>query len=61
MCYLLLFKLWMNSLLLAGESRPIVVSRDDGIRADTTVEKLNKLAAAFKPGGSTTAGTLHWM
>lgn len=29
---------------------------DSGIREGTTVEKLAKLKAAFKKGGSTTAG-----
>lgn len=35
---------------------PHVVATDDGIRADTTVEKLGKLAPAFTDDGSTTAG-----
>ena len=35
---------------------PIVVSRDEGIRPDTTVETLSKLRAAFAEGGSITAG-----
>ena len=30
--------------------------RDEGIRADTTIEKLAKLPAAFKEGGAVTAG-----
>jgi len=30
--------------------------RDEGIRADTTIEKLGKLPAAFKEGGTVTAG-----
>ncbi|WP_194422294.1 acetyl-CoA C-acetyltransferase [Microbacterium abyssi] len=35
---------------------PIVVSRDEGVRPDTTVETLGKLRAAFADGGSITAG-----
>jgi acetyl-CoA C-acetyltransferase len=33
-----------------------VVSKDDGPRADTTLEKLASLEPAFRPGGSVTAG-----
>ena len=35
---------------------PLVVARDEPIRADTTVEALAKLKPAFKPGGTVTAG-----
>jgi len=35
---------------------PIVVSADEGVRPDTTVEILAKLPSAFRPGGSVTAG-----
>jgi acetyl-CoA C-acetyltransferase len=35
---------------------PIIVDRDEPIRADTTVEALAKLKPAFKEGGSVTAG-----
>ena len=35
---------------------PIVVELDEHPRADTTVEKLGKLRAAFREGGSVTAG-----
>jgi len=35
---------------------PVVVSADEGIRADTTVETLAKLRSAFAEGGSITAG-----
>jgi acetyl-CoA C-acetyltransferase len=34
----------------------VVVGRDEGIRADTTVEALSKLPPAFTPDGSVTAG-----
>ena len=34
----------------------VVVSKDDGIRADTTYESLAKLKPVFKKNGSTTAG-----
>ena len=39
-----------------GKEKEIVVSKDEGIRKGTTLEKLAKLKAAFKKGGSTTAG-----
>lgn len=39
-----------------GKVSTITVSKDDGPRAGTTVEKLAKLKAAFKKGGTTTAG-----
>jgi len=35
---------------------PVVVSRDEPIRADTTVEALGKLRPVFDPEGSVTAG-----
>jgi acetyl-CoA C-acetyltransferase len=35
---------------------PLVVDTDEGIRADTSVESLGRLAAAFAPGGNVTAG-----
>ena len=35
---------------------PVVVSRDEGIRPDTTVDTLAKLRPAFAEGGSITAG-----
>ena len=37
-------------------SKTIVVTKDDGIRADTTAAGLGKLRPAFKPDGTTTAG-----
>jgi len=36
---------------------PIVVSDDEGIRADTTIDTLAKLRPAFGPEGTITAGT----
>ncbi|CAH0491116.1 unnamed protein product [Peronospora farinosa] len=39
-----------------GTEKSVIVSRDDGIRVDTTAEKLAKLRPAFKERGSTTAG-----
>jgi acetyl-CoA C-acetyltransferase len=36
---------------------PIVVSQDEGIRADTTLESLGKLRPAFAKDGTITAGT----
>merc|ERR1711953_1087629 len=38
-----------------GNAKEVVVSADEGPKA-STVEGLGKLKAAFKPGGSTTAG-----
>src|ERR1700730_852286 len=35
---------------------PLIVDRDEPIRADTTIEALAKLRPAFKDGGSVTAG-----
>ena len=35
---------------------PVRVSRDEGPRADTTIEKLSTLRPAFRKGGSVTAG-----
>jgi acetyl-CoA C-acetyltransferase len=39
-----------------AEGNAVTVSKDDGIRAGTTVEKLSQLQPAFKPGGKITAG-----
>lgn len=39
-----------------GKTRDIVVSKDDGIRKETTAATLGKLRPAFKPTGGTTAG-----
>jgi len=39
-----------------GETKDVVVSEDDGIREETTVESLAKLPAVFKKDGSTTPG-----
>ena len=36
---------------------PLVVSTDEGPRADSTLEKLSALKPAFREGGSVTAGT----
>jgi len=38
------------------QTKTVTVSQDEGVREDTTVEKLAKLRPAFKQGGSTTAG-----
>ncbi len=35
---------------------PLVISKDEHPRADTTLEKLGKLKAAFRDGGTVTAG-----
>lgn len=39
-----------------GKTKEIVVTKDDGIRPDTTLEGLSKLKPAFKKDGTTTAG-----
>jgi acetyl-CoA C-acetyltransferase len=38
------------------KGEPVIVSRDESIRADTTVEALAKLTPAFKADGTVTAG-----
>lgn len=38
------------------KGEPLVISEDEGIRTDVTVEALSKLKPAFKNGGSVTAG-----
>ncbi len=39
-----------------GKWRDIVFEKDEGPRADTSIEKLGKLQPAFDPGGTVTAG-----
>lgn len=39
-----------------GNAKEVTVAKDEGPRAGTTAEGLSKLKAAFKAGGSTTAG-----
>ena len=39
-----------------GNFKDVIVTKDDGIRADTKIENLAKLKASFKQGGTTTAG-----
>jgi acetyl-CoA acyltransferase 1 len=39
-----------------GERRDVVVSKDDGIRANASLEGMAKLKPAFKEGGTSTAG-----
>ncbi len=43
------------------QKTPIVVSADDGVRADTTLEGLARLKPAFKVTGSVTAGNTSQM
>jgi len=40
----------------ARRGEPVVVSRDEGIRPDSTAEALGRLAPAFSPEGTVTAG-----
>ncbi|MBX2991439.1 MAG: thiolase family protein [Bacteroidetes bacterium] len=42
--------------LPSKKAEPVVVSQDEGPRADTTLEKLAKLPAVFRKGGSVTPG-----
>ncbi|KAK2017421.1 acetyl-CoA acetyltransferase [Colletotrichum eremochloae] len=39
-----------------GEEQTITVTKDDGIRANISIEALQKLKPAFKPDGASTAG-----
>jgi acetyl-CoA C-acetyltransferase len=39
-----------------ADGNPTTVTRDDGIRAGTTVEKLSELKPVFRPDGTVTAG-----
>ncbi|MCC5951184.1 MAG: acetyl-CoA C-acetyltransferase [Acidimicrobiia bacterium] len=39
-----------------AEGNPVTVTRDDGIRPGTTVEKLSQLGPVFRPDGRITAG-----
>lgn len=39
-----------------GNEKEVLVDRDDGVRAETTLEGLKKLKPAFKKDGTTTAG-----
>jgi acetyl-CoA C-acetyltransferase len=39
-----------------GRKPPVVIDKDEGIRADTTADGLAKLRPAFRPDGTVTAG-----
>jgi acetyl-CoA acyltransferase 1 len=39
-----------------GKETEVLVDKDDGVRAETTLEGLKKLKPAFKKDGTTTAG-----
>jgi acetyl-CoA C-acetyltransferase len=39
-----------------GRKPPVVITKDEGIRAETTAESLAKLRPAFRPEGTVTAG-----
>ncbi|KAF2712679.1 thiolase [Pleomassaria siparia CBS 279.74] len=47
---------WVADPEKPDESENITVTRDDGIRENTTVEKLSTMKPAFTPEGSSTAG-----
>jgi 3-oxoadipyl-CoA thiolase len=40
----------------AGRRKTVTISRDEGPRVDSTLEKLSSLRAAFRKGGTVTAG-----
>ena len=40
----------------AGRKKTVVIDRDEGPRADSSLESLGRLRAAFRAGGSVTAG-----
>ncbi len=42
--------------LVQKKGAPVVITKDEGPRADSTFEKLSTLKAAFRDGGSVTAG-----
>ncbi len=44
------------SMASGGRKPPVVIERDEGIRADTTAESLAKLKPAFRSDGTVTAG-----
>jgi acetyl-CoA C-acetyltransferase len=44
------------SVASGGRKPPVLVEKDEGIRADTSAETLAKLRPAFKPDGTVTAG-----
>lgn len=46
---------WVDPEVPENEKK-ITVTKDDGIRANTTVEKLSTMKPAFKPDGTSTAG-----
>lgn len=39
-----------------GKTKEVTITKDDGIRVETTIETLGKLKPAFKKDGTTTAG-----
>ena len=41
---------------VATRKGPVVTTRDEGVRADTSLEALTRLKPAFKPDGTVTAG-----
>ena len=41
---------------VATRKGPVVITRDEGVRADTSLEALARLKPVFKPDGSVTAG-----
>src|SRR5690606_10123319 len=51
-----LFKDEILSLTISHKKNDIIVSVDESPRPDTSIEKLAKLAPAFRPNGTVTAG-----
>ena len=50
------FRAELLPVTIPGKKEATVVDRDEGPRAETSLEKLGKLKAAFREGGSVTAG-----
>ena len=50
------FRAELLPVTIPGKKEATVVSRDEGPRADTSLEKLARLKPAFREGGSVTAG-----
>ncbi len=50
------FKEEIIPITIAVKKNPVIISRDEGPRSDTSLEKLASLKPAFRAGGSVTAG-----
>lgn len=50
------FKEEISPIIVSHKKTSLEISEDEGPRPDTSIEKLSTLKAAFRPGGSVTAG-----